>query len=158
MKLPAYIVVSEASPTGLVYTEKRGKRRAGDPCGSSSSDGYWRCHIDGRQYLSHRLVWEYHNGSIPAGMDVEHIDRDRSNCKLSNLRLATRSQNMQNTAAHKDSSTGFKGVSKERNSYHAYVNLNGKRYSAYTATLEAAVEWVRKKREELHDSEFVRHS
>lgn len=40
----------------------------------------------------------------------------------------------------------------------AYVNLNGKRYNTRTATLEEAVEWVRKKREEIHDSEFMRHS
>ena len=157
MVLPAYIAVSEASPTGLVYTENRGKRRAGSPCGYIYN-GYWRCQIDGKYYSNHRLVWEYHNGPVPDGMDVEHIDRDRTNCKLSNLRLATRSQNMQNTVAHKDSSTGFKGVSKEGDKYHAYVNLNGKRYSARTTTLEEAVEWVRKKREEIHDSEFIRHS
>ena len=155
--LPEYIAVSEASPTGLVYTENRGKRRAGDPCGHIFN-GYWRFQIDRKYYSNHRVVWEHHNGPVPDGMDVEHIDRNRANCKLSNLRLATRAQNMQNTVAHRDSSTGFKGVSKEGNKYHAYVNLHGKRYHTRTATLEDAVEWVSKKREEIHDSEFMRHS
>lgn len=155
--LPSYIAVSEASPTGLVYTERRGKRAAGDPCGSEYN-GYWRCSFDGKWYSTHRLVWEYHHGPVPDGMDVEHIDRNRANCKLSNLRLATRAQNMQNTVAHKDSSTGAKGVSKAGAKYHAYVNHLGKRYQTKTATLAEAVEWVRKKREELHDKEFIRHS
>lgn len=39
-----------------------------------------------------------------------------------------------------------------------YTERRGKRHQTKTHTLEAAVEWVNKKREELHDSEFVRHS
>ena len=39
-----------------------------------------------------------------------------------------------------------------------YTENRGKRYHTRTATLEDAVEWVRKKREEIHDSEFMRHS
>lgn len=35
----------------------------------------------------HRTVWEYHNGEIPTGYHVHHIDEDRSNNQISNLKL-----------------------------------------------------------------------
>ena len=149
-----------ASPSGLrwIVDQPTVGKTAGDVAGGKRPSGYWAVGVFGKRVQAHVIVWELHNGPVPDGMDVEHIDRDRANCKLSNLRLATRTQNMQNTVAHRDSSTGFKGVSKEGNKYHAYVNLNGKRYHTRTTTLEDAVEWVRKKREEIHDSEFMRHS
>ena len=42
----------------------------------------------------HRFVWEAFNGKIPQGMEVDHIDDDRSNNDLSNLRLLTHGQNV----------------------------------------------------------------
>lgn len=44
----------------------------------------------------HRLVWETFNGEIPEGMVIDHIDGNRSNNALSNLRLVTQSENMNN--------------------------------------------------------------
>ena len=51
----------------------------------------------------HRLVWETFNGEIPEGMVIDHIDGNRSNNALSNLRLVTQSENMSNaqTNGHK---------------------------------------------------------
>lgn len=42
----------------------------------------------------HRLVWIAHNGDIPFGYEVDHVDEDKSNNSLSNLCLLTRRQNM----------------------------------------------------------------
>lgn len=38
-------------------------------------------------YLQHRIIWEMHYGTIPDHLTIDHIDRDRSNNRLSNLRL-----------------------------------------------------------------------
>ena len=156
--LPDYLVVDPTSPTGLRYSKNRGKRKAGEAAGWLSENGYWRVTIEGKTYLNHRLVWEFYYGEVPAGMDVEHADRNRQNCCVSNLRLATRSQNMQNCIAHKGSSTGIKGVSLTRDgTYHAHVTVNGKRHGRKFKYIGEAIEWVRAAREEIHDDKFLRH-
>jgi len=53
-----------------------------------------KCKYD---YLrGHRIVWEAFNGKIPAGLEIDHIDRDRHNNILTNLRLVTHSENCLN--------------------------------------------------------------
>lgn len=53
---------------------------------------------DGRQYmisiLEHVLVWLWFKGDIPDGMDLDHIDNDKSNNHISNLQLLTRAENI----------------------------------------------------------------
>lgn len=44
----------------------------------------------------HRLVWETYNGPIPQGYEIDHIDGDKSNNALSNLRCVTHKENMAN--------------------------------------------------------------
>lgn len=46
--------------------------------------------------LVHRLIWETYYGPIPNHFEIDHIDRDKHNNSLSNLRLATKSQQQQN--------------------------------------------------------------
>ena len=51
----------------------------------------------------HREVWEYHNGKIPQGMMIDHIDRNRSNNSISNLRLVNSKENRANISdEHKE--------------------------------------------------------
>ena len=51
----------------------------------------------------HRDVWQHHNGQIPDHLMVDHIDRDRDNNHISNLRLVTAKQNRENISEeHKD--------------------------------------------------------
>lgn len=59
-------------------------------------DGYIRVRINGIEYRAHRIIWEMHNGPIPVGMLIDHIDGNVSNNKIENLRLATRQQNNAN--------------------------------------------------------------
>lgn len=40
----------------------------------------------------HRDVWEFDNGEIPQGYDVHHIDRDRSNNNIDNLKLLSKQE------------------------------------------------------------------
>lgn len=49
-----------------------------------------------QNHLVHRLVYKYFVGDIIGKMDIDHIDRNRQNNKLSNLRLCTRKENMNN--------------------------------------------------------------
>ena len=73
----------------------------------------------------HRTVWEYFNGSIPEGYQIDHIDRNRLNNQIKNLRLATLREQTLNRSTRKDSFTGLKGVN--------YRSSTGKYYSSIMA-------------------------
>jgi len=44
---------------------------------------------DGRLRFEHSIVWEQHNGKIPLGMQIHHIDHDKTNNSIENLQLVT---------------------------------------------------------------------
>lgn len=62
------------------------------------------------KYKAHRVAWVLVHGEWPVG-DVDHINGDSSDNRASNLRLATRSENMRNRGATKRGTSGLKGVS-----------------------------------------------
>jgi len=82
----------------------------GKVAGSVRSDGYRLLGFNNQRTLEHRVIWELFNGSIPDGMQVDHIDGDRSNNRIENLRVATIEQNRRNRKVNNDNSTGYKGV------------------------------------------------
>ena len=99
-------------PDTGVFTRLRSRR--GDAVGKvtgcvDKTTGYVKIHIEGFLYLAHRLAWIYMHGD-PEGMMVDHINMNRSDNRIQNLRLANNSQNMHNRLATKVSKTGFKGV------------------------------------------------
>ncbi len=113
----------------LMWLEHRGgKAKAGTEAGALSV-GYVRPMVDGQRYLAQRLIWLYMTGEWPP-TQVDHEDRDRANNRWTNLRLATKKQNGENRNPHKRSTTGFRGVSFDKNceKYRATIFHNGKRY------------------------------
>ena len=50
--------------------------------------GYAVLNFRGKQYAQHRIIWELFHGAIPDGMTIDHIDRNKQNNLISNLRLA----------------------------------------------------------------------
>jgi len=86
------------------------KMRAGSRAGTGHTRGYWRITINYKRYYAHRIAWLYVHGVMPT-LHIDHIDGDTSNNRIANLRQATRSQNLGNARLHKDSTSGFKGVS-----------------------------------------------
>ena len=66
--------------------------------GRSKAGCYSQCHLKygiGNIYI-HRLQWIHHNGNIPYNMEIDHIDMQKSNNHISNLRCVTISQNRKN--------------------------------------------------------------
>ena len=92
--------------------------------------GYVIISIDNNQYYSHRLVWLYMNGSFPS-KQIDHINRNKSDNRICNLREVTSGQNRQNTNLRIDNKSGAKGVFwyKSRNKWISYIRVNGKRHS-----------------------------
>jgi hypothetical protein len=132
--------------------QKRGKGVViGGVAGTQGKDSSWVNCIDGIDVGAHRLAWFYVHGYWPTN-EIDHIDRDPSNNRLSNLRGATSGQNKQNTLARKSNkSTGIKGVGydAERQQYQAGIAINKKRFSKRFDRLEDAIVW-RSNMERVH--------
>ena len=78
----------------LVRKLSAGNQAAGDVAGTSrGTDAYRVVCVDRIYAKEHRLIWVYFNGEIPDGMIIDHIDMDKTNNKIENLRLVTYSQN-----------------------------------------------------------------
>ena len=61
------------------------------------SSGYYK-NAQVKPHSLHRQVWIYHNGEIPSGLLIDHIDRNKDNNQIENLRLATQSENNKNVS------------------------------------------------------------
>lgn len=85
---------------GCIYLPQSGRNPAHWTCGSNSGRGYRQVYTARNHYLVHRLVAETFLGEIPKGHEVDHIDRNRSNNALDNLRIVTSHENRVNTKAH----------------------------------------------------------
>lgn len=55
--------------------------------GTVTRKGYRRISIDGKQRMEHVLVWEHHNGPVPVGMQVHHVNENKLDNRIENLAL-----------------------------------------------------------------------
>lgn len=132
--------------------------RAGDIAGNTQHDGYYRIGFKGRLYYAHKVAWFLVYGFQP-GKELDHINGNRSDNRIANLRLASRAENTRNVPVKKTSKTGVKGVHrrKESGTFRAHCQVNGITHWLGTfKTLEEAESVVRKFREENH-KEFHNH-
>lgn len=84
----------------------------------------------------HRYIWEKYRTPIANGFTIDHKDGDANNNKFDNLRLATHSQNIQNSKKQKNNTSGYKGISISINNngnhyYNASIFINGKQMPKY---------------------------
>jgi hypothetical protein len=94
--------------------------------GSTDTYGYRQLSIDWKKVLAHRLAWLFVYGALPDG-EIDHINGNRSDNRIINLRLSSRSVNTQNIRlARKTSITGVLGVSPQGMKFQARINSNGK--------------------------------
>ena len=77
-------------------------------------------------YRIHRLIWTMVYGMNPKNID--HIDGDRTNNQISNLREVTHQQNMMNRKKRYDSRSAYKGIYKVKNCWVAEITFMNKRH------------------------------
>lgn len=102
--------------------------------------GYWQIGIGKTRCLAHRLAWYFTYGYFPEE-NIDHINQDKLDNRIINLRICTVSQNACNAPKHKDNRTGYKGVDfdKRRNKFRARIRVDNKQtHIGYFNTVEEA--------------------
>jgi hypothetical protein len=119
--------------------------------------GYIETKVNGRCVKVHRLIFLMHHGYLPT--EVDHINGDKLDNRIENLRAATKSQNQQNRKVNKNSKSGVKGVSWQTSTTKWIVQISDgtsqKVWGRYVNLSDAKAR-ADEVREKLH-GEFCRH-
>ena len=101
---------------------------AGKVAGCLNGAGYTHITLHGKLPLAHRIVWEMHNGTIPEGLETDHVNGKKTDDRLSNLRVVTHAENMRNRSRYSANTSGVVGVhwSKGHKAWMARIALAGK--------------------------------
>lgn len=129
--LKEYFKYDENSPSKLIWIKKYGKTGSnvtiGDNAGSlDTQNGYWKIHALGNNMKCHRIVWYLFNGDIPKGKHIDHINGNRSDNSISNLRLVEQAINARNCKMSENNTSGVTGVS-----YFEGFTRNGTPFSKF---------------------------
>jgi hypothetical protein len=118
--------------TGLPWsTRKLGCQS--DPYGNplhridnKSSSGYYYIHVNGKSKSFHSVVYEYFNGPIPSGFEVDHKDNNRKNNNINNLQLLLAKNNSRKRLMNSNNTSGYTGVYKDKkyNSFKSQIIVN----------------------------------
>lgn len=115
------------SATGHLTRLVRSAQRVqiGDRAGTVNPYGYRQVKCIDRVYKAHRLIWFYTHGAWPKGQ-IDHINGDRDDNRIMNLREATFSSNQANSKRRVTNQSGRKGVSLHKHSglWHARIMVN----------------------------------
>ena len=139
----------------------KGLARSGKEPGTISQYGYRVIGVDWFKYLAHRLAWLHVHGCWPEN-EIDHINGDRLDNRIDNLREATHAENGQNAKMWVTNTSGFKGVyyckgQRGYKQWKAEFSSNGKMIRVgYFKTKEEAGEAIKIARAEYH-GEFANH-
>jgi hypothetical protein len=102
------------------------KIKAGNKVGTLNN-GYIKVSIGRKKYLAHRIIWMMQYGFLPA--EIDHINNNRSDNRIENLRQVNRTQNRCNISSYKNNTSGTKGVSWQSNlsKWQVSISVDGKR-------------------------------
>jgi hypothetical protein len=121
-------------------TTRNQKYKVGAQVGSDDMYGYKTVRLSDKSYKLHRLAWLYVYGDWPSG-DIDHINGDRSDNRIVNLRDVSRKTNLQNQRkAPNNKSTGMLGAyfDKSRNRFYSRISIDDK--SIHLGTFKTAQE------------------
>jgi hypothetical protein len=124
--------------TGILF------HKNGSPAGGFHKDGYITVGFNKKKYLAHRVIWTLLNGAIPDGSQIDHINHNRSDNRIQNLRIVTAAENAKNKSISVVNRSGFLGVYwvARLSKWKAVIEINNKKqylgiYSCITDAVRA---------------------
>lgn len=123
----AYLFLGDGKEADIA-ARKWNSRHAGKPALNSPSNGYLTGHISYAQVYAHKIAWlHYHGHPVPNGMYIDHVNGDRTDNRIVNLRIVTPSQSASNMLPRGNASQ-YKGVTydKRRGHWRARIRIDGK--------------------------------
>lgn len=121
------------------------KHSIGDAVGyREKKSGYVQIRYGQKTYRVHRLIWEMHCGTIAAGHEIDHINGNKADNRIENLRLVSRAENAKNLKLQSRNTSGVSGVIYMNNKYRVTI---GAKYLGYFDTIDEAIR-ARKSAEE----------
>ena len=125
-------------------------RFAGKPAGSLGGKGYFQVVVDGRVMQAHRVAWAIATGKDPA--EIDHINGDKSDNRLSNLRDVSHQENGRNLKRSRNNSSGVTGVGWNHlfGKWQARITVGGRSKSLGYFNCLASAANARKRAEEIY--------
>ncbi len=114
--------------TGIfTWAKKTSKTVTVGKIAGTLSKGYIKIRYNGKRYEAHRLAWLYVYGEMPSD-DIDHINRDRADNSIVNLRITTKAENNKNKGLDSRNTSGTTGVYwfTARNRWVARIGVDGK--------------------------------
>lgn len=112
--------------------------KAGDPVGSRcKTHGYVVIGHGGKTYRAHHVVWLMFRGEIPQGAEIDHINGNRADNRIENLRVVSKPENARNRKLPVNNSSGEIGVQR-RSSGHYQVRVGARHIGTFKTIEEAA--------------------
>ena len=133
------------------WSENQHRGVRGKKAGTLDKEGYVILSVKGKKYKAHRVAWFFVYGKFP-DKEIDHIDGNKLNNAIKNLREATRSENQSNIYKPQSiNKIGLRGVCKHRNKFMADIKVNGKKiYLGLFDTAELAHQAYLSAKKELH--------
>lgn len=124
--------------------ERLSKSKSVKEVKGTNMKGYLRIRIGDKKFLCHRIIYKAFNPEwdLQSPLQIDHINRDKSDNRIENLRLVTNQQNQFNKNA--------KGYSRRYNGFQANIKLNDKCLTKQFATEDEARTWYLEQKEIHH--------
>ena len=103
-------------------TVKTSKANIGDEITRKTNRGYIQFSVLGKLYSGHRLAWLYEHGKFPKNQ-IDHINHDRIDNRIDNLREATNAENHKNRTMQSNNTSGYNGVYWREDRRRWYVSI-----------------------------------